>query len=65
MASERDPKHNDDPIEDLDPGAYIGQKPELEAETIPGGVSERDERTSAYDSQPGVAGEPDASSSDR
>ena len=43
---------------DLDPGAYIGHEPEREAETIPGGVTEADERTSAYDSRPGVPGEP-------
>jgi hypothetical protein len=42
-----------------DPGAYIGHEPELEAETIPGGVGRKDERTSAYDSRPGVAGEPE------
>ena len=42
-----------------DPGAYIGHEPELESETIPGGVGQRDERTSAYDSRPGVAGEPE------
>ena len=64
MTSEQDPQHHEDPVEDLDPGAYIGQKPERESETIPGGVSDRDERTSAYDSQPGVPGEPDASPGD-
>ena len=43
----------------IDPGAYIGHEPEREAESIPGGVSPRDERTSAYDSRSGVSGEPD------
>jgi hypothetical protein len=45
--------------EKLDPGAYIGSEPEREAETIPGGVDPRDERTSATDSRPGVPGEAD------
>jgi len=48
-----------EPKSDLDPGAYIGREPESEAETIPGEVTDRDERTSAYDSRPGVPGEPD------
>jgi hypothetical protein len=42
----------------LDPGAYIGNEPEREAETIPGGVTSQDERTSAYDSRPGLPDEP-------
>ncbi|MGZ8800949.1 MAG: hypothetical protein ACXWXF_13400 [Aeromicrobium sp.] len=45
--------------DDLDPGAYIGHEPELAEETIPGGVGPGDERVSAYDSKPGVDGEPD------
>lgn len=44
--------------QDLDPGAYIGSEPEREAETIPGGVTSRDERIAAYDSRPGLAEEP-------
>jgi hypothetical protein len=44
---------------DLDPGAYIGNEPELEAEAIPGGVTRGDERVAAYQSRPGVPGEPD------
>jgi hypothetical protein len=47
-----------------DPGAYIGHEPELEEESIPGGVKPGDERVAAYGSQPGVEGEPDRSSSD-
>lgn len=43
---------------DLDPGAYIGNQPELEEETIPGGVTPRDERVAAYQSRRGVPGEP-------
>jgi hypothetical protein len=41
----------------LDPGAYIGNEPEREAETIPGGVTSRDERVAAYDSRPGLSEE--------
>lgn len=47
----------------LDPGAYIGHEPELEEESIPGGVKPADERVAAYGSQPGVDGEPDDDSS--
>ena len=53
----RFPQH--DPMEDptrregLDPGAFIGRKPERQAQTIPGGVSRKDERISAVASQPG------------
>jgi hypothetical protein len=50
--------------EKLDPGAFIGQEPEREAETIPGGVGPRDERTSATDSRPGVPGEPEDEGAD-
>ena len=49
---------------DLDPGAYIGHEPELEEESIPGGVKPGDERVAAYGSQPGVEGEPADSSND-
>lgn len=34
-----------------DPGAYIGHEPEFEADTIPGGISPKDERISAIDTQ--------------
>ena len=36
-----------------DAGAYIGNEPEREAETIPGGVRHDDERIAAYASQSG------------
>ena len=36
---------------ELDGGAYIGNRPELASETIPGGVDEDDERVSAADTQ--------------
>ena len=42
-----------------DPGAFIGNEPEWEAETIPGGVDPQDQRTSASNSRPGVDGEPE------
>jgi hypothetical protein len=37
--------------EGLDGGAYIGRRPELAAETIPGGVQPDDERVSAGETQ--------------
>ena len=37
----------------LDPGAYIGRKPELAAATIPGGVQPDDERVAAGQTQSG------------
>ena len=57
MAREQGPDEKD--RRTLDPGAYIGSEAEREAETIPGGLSDRDERIAAYDSQSGVPGEPD------
>lgn len=36
-----------------DPGAYIGRKPERVEETIPGGLSDKDERAAAVATQPG------------
>jgi hypothetical protein len=43
----------------VDPGAFIGREPELEVESIPGGVGPEDERVATYASRPGVAEEPD------
>jgi hypothetical protein len=37
----------------LDPGAYVGRKPERQAETIPGGLSRHDDRVAANSTQPG------------
>lgn len=48
------------PDDQRDPGARISHEPELEGESIPGGVGPHDERTSADASRPGVKGEPDA-----
>ena len=41
-----------------DPGAYVGQRPERQEESIPGGVKPGDERVAATDAAPGVPGEP-------
>lgn len=40
---------------DLDAGAYIGRRPELAAETIPGEVQPKDERVAAGQTQTGAA----------
>jgi hypothetical protein len=43
-----------DPLAKPDePGAYVGRKPERQAETIPGGVRPDDERIAAHSTQPG------------
>ena len=47
-----------------DPGALVGQKPEREADSIPGGIKPGDERIAAPDSAPGVLGEPNAEAGD-
>ena len=41
----------------LDPGQYIGQEPELAADRIPGGVRPDDERVAAHSTQSGPTGE--------
>ena len=43
-----------DPLAKPDePGAYVGRKPERQAETIPGGVRPDDERIAAHSTQTG------------
>jgi len=48
-----------DPIADpartegLDPGAFVGQRPERQAETIPGGVRPDDKRIASHSTQVG------------
>ena len=43
-----------DPLAHPDePGAYVGRKPERQAETIPGGVRPDDERIAAHSTQVG------------
>ena len=44
---------------ELDPGGYIGQRPELSAETIPGGVGPEDERVAGTATQSTGVGRPD------
>lgn len=46
-------RHATEPRANLDPGAYIGRKPERATETIPGGLGPKDRRVSAVDTQPG------------
>jgi hypothetical protein len=42
----------EDPLAHPDePGAYVGRKPERQAETIPGGVRPDDERIAAHSTQ--------------
>ncbi len=48
------------PGEETDAGAYIGNQPERQAETTPGGITDREERASVNDSRPGVPGEAEA-----
>jgi hypothetical protein len=40
-------------------GAYVGRKPEREAESIPGGVRPDDERIAAHSTQAGPTSAPD------
>lgn len=48
----------DDPLrtEGLDPGAFVGSRPERQAETIPGGIGPDDERIAAHSTQVGQGG---------
>ena len=39
---------------DTDPGSYIGRMPERATETIPGGLSRKDERVAAHSTQSGA-----------
>jgi hypothetical protein len=49
--TDTDTAHPDDPLDtDLDPGAFVGNRPERQAETIPGGVRRDDERIAANSS---------------
>jgi hypothetical protein len=56
MTDDRKPTnpHGDPLAKPADPGAYIGNEPEREAETIPGGVRRDDERIAATASQSGA-----------
>jgi len=47
-----EPTGIDDPYaRPADPGAYVGNRPERQAETIPGGVGDDDERIAAHSTQ--------------
>jgi hypothetical protein len=54
--TDRDQPHHptEDPLAHPDPGAYVGNKPERQAETIPGGVRPGDERIAANSSESGA-----------
>ena len=52
-----DPTAHRDRQGDLDPGAYVGRLPERQAETIPGGISDADERIAANSTQAGPTAE--------
>jgi hypothetical protein len=56
MTAKDDRKRDTDRDTDLDPGAYVGRLPERQEETIPGGISDADERVAAHSTQSGPAG---------
>ena len=54
------PDLTDDPLAHPDePGAYVGNRPERQADTIPGGVDPGDERIAANSSQSSGSTPPD------
>lgn len=55
-AQRHDPTDDPTRTEGLDPGAFVGQRPERQAETIPGGVRPDDERIAAHSTQSGDGG---------
>ena len=55
--TERPLDPTDDPLAKPDEaGAYVGRRPERQAETIPGGVHPDDERIAAHSTQTGPVG---------
>jgi hypothetical protein len=54
-ASNRNPRVDPNAKPD-EAGAYVGRKPERQAETIPGGVRPNDERIAAHSTQVGEGG---------
>ncbi|HEX5013422.1 MAG TPA: hypothetical protein VFV72_04610 [Candidatus Limnocylindrales bacterium] len=54
-ASNRHPRVDPEAKPD-EAGAYVGRKPERQAETIPGGVRPDDERIAAHSTQAGEGG---------
>lgn len=53
----RDPMEGDPLDRDIDPGAFVGNRPERQAETIPGGVRPDDERIAAHSTQADATGD--------
>lgn len=51
-ANTTDPTADPTRTEGLDPGAFVGQRPERQASTIPGGIGPADERIAAHSTQP-------------
>ena len=60
-----DPTADPTRTEGLDPGAFVGREPERQAETIPGGIGEDDERIAAHSTQTGPTGGDDRPSGHR
>lgn len=56
-----DPAVDPTRTEGLDPGAFVGQRPERQASTIPGGVGPKDERIAAHSTQIEQTQQPDGS----
>ena len=51
------PRDKDPLAKPDEPGAYVGRKPERQAETIPGGIGPDDERIAAHSTQVGDVAE--------
>jgi hypothetical protein len=52
MSQDRATDEKNDPLFHPDePGAYVGRRPERQAETIPGGVRPEDERIAAHSTE--------------
>ena len=67
--SENQPLQPHDPTTDPlarpdDTGAYVGNRPERQAETIPGGVKPGDERIAAHSTEVGATPSPDDEATD-
>lgn len=57
--TEKERQKDDEHAAGEDPGAYIGRKPERATETIPGGITDADERVAAHSTQSGpTSGDP-------
>ena len=58
MSTEDRRQQPDEDARDVDGGAYIGNRPELAEETIPGGLQDEDERVAGHDSRSSGSGVP-------